>query len=114
MVYNIIYEHQPLTISEMIRYASNRVTNTGSFTGRISELQEMDLIYIHHEGPCPITGRNVIFWATTNNLPKKIERKMTKKEKVNFVLRDLKVLYKTCNAEQREIVQKAANMVNSI
>ena len=84
-VYDIIYQHQPITISQMIRIAASEVTNTGSFTGRISELERMGLIYSVKEDECPVTGRNVIFWGTTDNLPAPLEKKPTKTE----IIRDL-------------------------
>jgi hypothetical protein len=79
-VYDIIYNNGPITISQMIRIAAKDVTNTGSFTGRISELERMGLIYNHHVGACPVTGRDVIFWVTTNCLPRTYQKQETKTE----------------------------------
>lgn len=33
-----------------------------SITPRVKELREKKLVGVDHEEPCPITGRNTIFW----------------------------------------------------
>lgn len=99
-VYDIIYRNGPITISQMIRIASKDVTNTGSFTGRISELERMGLIGQHHIGPCPVTGREVIFWVTTDCLPKTYEKPETKSE-----------IIKRLEKENKELQEKYMNLV---
>lgn len=74
-VYDVIYEHGPITISQILQHLVKYTRNTGSFTGRISELERMQAIRSIKEGTCPITGRNVNFWITTNNRPKEIKKK---------------------------------------
>jgi hypothetical protein len=109
-VYEIIYKNQPITISQMIREASRSVTNTGSFTGRISELKKMDMIYEHHEGPCPVTGRNVIFWATTDSLPKKLEKEPTRTERKKLIIKMLREIYP--KYPDKEIIKNIAREVS--
>lgn len=75
-VYDLIYEHQPINISQLILKAQNveAFVNTGSISGRISELVEAGVIYEKFTGACPITGHNTIFWATNDSLPNKIKK----------------------------------------
>jgi predicted transcriptional regulator len=102
-VYDIIYKNQPITISEIIRRASREVTNTGSFTGRISELERMGVIESAYEGDCPITGRNVNFWVTTNELPKKLEKEKTKTEIIKELIEDRDYWKSECLKVRKEL-----------
>lgn len=91
-VYNIIYMHGPITISQMIRLAAKDVTNTGSFTGRMSELERMGLIGQHHIGPCPVTGREVIFWVTTDCLPQDYQKPESKSDVIRRLEKEIELL----------------------
>jgi len=115
-VYDIIYLYQPITISEMIRKVSSTVTNTGSFTGRISELKDMGVIYEVKEGECPVTGRTVIFWGTTDMLPKKYVVPPSKKEKKKAIIGQLRDLYIGLPNKEIRLVLKdqLANIVKAI
>lgn len=73
-VYEIIAKYGPINCRQIINWASKgSVTNTGAFSGRLSELEKLGVIAEHHQGKCPITGHRTIFWVTTGKLPEKWE-----------------------------------------
>jgi len=88
-VYDIIYKNQPITIANMIKIATSeiKILNTGSLTGRISELERAGVITPLRTGECPITGNNVFFWATTDELPVKVKKKITNSDKIKMIER---------------------------
>jgi hypothetical protein len=94
LVYETIVQHGPVSISEILQYAAQEKRNTGSLTGRISELERMGVIKDSYRGPCPVTGNNVIFWVATNELPVKLVKEVPLKEKLAkaFKAIDLTVL----------------------
>ena len=79
-VYQIIFEHGPVNCRQIIEIASRgNVTNTGAFSGRLSELERLGVIESHSVGPCPITGHETIFWVTTDQMPAKFEKEIKTK-----------------------------------
>lgn len=74
-VYEIIFKNGPVNCRQIIEIASKgNVTNTGAFSGRLSELEKLGVIAEHHTGPCPITGHETVFWIATEKLPVKWEK----------------------------------------
>lgn len=83
-VYDMIYRHQPVNISQLIEIAKDdgtQIINTGSISGRISELVDRGVIEEDHTAPCPMTGRNTVFWKITPRIPKEPKRKLTAYER---------------------------------
>lgn len=77
VVYECIYNHQPLTQSEAWSFLkiSHGIKSGQNITPRFAELKNHGVITESGVRPCKITGRNCIEWQTTNNLPIKFERK---------------------------------------
>ena len=71
-VYDLIFQHGPVNISQLIKISEgggSGIINTGSISGRISELVDRGVIEEDYTGKCPLTGRQTIFWRITNSLP---------------------------------------------
>jgi hypothetical protein len=78
-VYQMVFKHGPMTGNQIIELAPHK--NSGAYTTRLSELRELGCVYEVKVAPCPVTGRNVIWWDVTANLPREI--KTLKKPKDN-------------------------------
>jgi predicted transcriptional regulator len=78
-VYEEIHKFQPISINKLIMNLSRPGLNTGSITGRISELQRLGVIEPWGTEIAP-TGHEVILWKTTGNLPGKIPQKKTRRQ----------------------------------
>ena len=57
------------------RYATSKHSET--IRNRITELKEMGVICENGVVDCQFTGRSVMSFCTTNNLPEKLEKKET-------------------------------------
>lgn len=60
-----------MTANEVFEQLNLKTNQSGRFT----EMLEMGVIQEVGERVCSITGRNVILWDVTDQLPKKKERK---------------------------------------
>lgn len=69
--YEILYKWGPLTAAQVCGHAQE-LYGSGSyrdFHKRLSELRDAGVIYEMGETTCPTTGRHVILWDVTSNLP---------------------------------------------
>lgn len=73
-VYNVLYHHGPLTGAQ-ISQRSGRSSVSETVRNRLTELRNMGVVKEVDVVPCPITGRNVILWDVTKNMPTKLEVK---------------------------------------
>tara|TARA_R100000541_G_scaffold13397_1_gene22359 strand:+ start:762 stop:1160 length:399 start_codon:yes stop_codon:yes gene_type:complete len=73
----------PCTTSEAIS-----AINTSSFGigSRFTELRDMNVIYEVGSRKCSVTGRNVIEWDLTGNMPVKHKKKIGKPRNINKVI----------------------------
>ena len=98
-VYKALLSTAPCTSSEAIR---NAQTSFGVFgvSSRFTELRDVGVIYEKDVRKCTVTGRNVIEWDLTDNLPNnnKLQR-ITKKDKKENALNCLRELYKKVNSK---------------
>lgn len=81
-VYQILYKYGPVTAAQVVEIARNKmkVSNSGNFATRLSELRRMGVAFEVKTGPCPLTGRNVIHWDVNGELPAPLVKKKTHKE----------------------------------
>jgi len=95
-VYDIFYHNQrPLTGAEVSQiYKANYPSSQHSETirNRITELKEMGLLCESGNVDCSFTGRSVMSFMTTNNLPEKLEKKETLNQKLDKILEEIKLL----------------------
>jgi hypothetical protein len=85
-VYEEIFKFQPISINQLIMNLSRPGLNTGSITGRISELQKLGVIEAWGTEIAG-TGHEVILWRTTDSLPGKLPKKPTRKQLEMEILR---------------------------
>lgn len=86
-VYEYIYRHQPCTINQMLADLAKPGQNTGSLTGRISDLSRMGAIRVAGKVKASSTGHNVYLWEVTGRLPEKLKKTETKAEAIARLLK---------------------------
>jgi hypothetical protein len=76
----------PLTANETFQkmYSGNTGPHNAASNSaaRFSELRATGAIYEMGEKICSVTGKNVILWAITGDLPKKLPRKTSTSQKI--------------------------------
>ena len=107
-VFDIFYENpQGLTGSQVSEiYRSKHPTSKHSETirNRITELCEMGVIVEMGAVECEYTKRKVMKWCCIDKMPIPLEKKQTKKEKIQEILDDVTSLGKTLKSEEDKIV----------
>jgi len=83
VVYEYLYRNGPATAGELMqKYRNQRpdatVTMTMNMVRRLSELQELGVVYEVMRRPCEVTGRNCIVWDVTSGIPIEPEKKKSK------------------------------------
>lgn len=76
-VYEILVDHGPLTgaeVSQRIRQKHGRSTVSETVRNRLTELRDLGVVREVGQKPCPITGRTVIVWDVTKNLPEQTKK----------------------------------------
>ena len=115
-VLKIIAENGPLTGAQVSRlHGQIHGTNTVSETvrNRITELCDYGVVEEKDKGPCPITGREVIIWDLTGNMPvkpKKITFRERKKEILNDIIALGEKLPMTYKGDLRKIYHKLKDL----
>ena len=113
-VYDALYISAPCTSSEAIR---NAKTTFGVFgvSSRFTELRDLGVIYEKGIKKCSVTGRNVIEWDLTDNLPIKIKSSnKTKKQRINDAINSFRDLYKNKNNSTSDDWKIVADLIKII
>lgn len=79
-VYDILYQHGPLTGGEVASYMKSIHGVRGfseSVRNRLTELREMGAAREVGETSCPVTGNQVILWDVTGDLPRQIDKSVS-------------------------------------
>lgn len=105
-VYELVYEHGPISGNELIYYADKkyRFINSGIFVTRLSELERVGAIEVVGEKIDPKTGRQVLLWDVTGKLPhvpKPKSRLEKLKERKDKIVMTLSQLEKQIKVEER-------------
>jgi hypothetical protein len=86
-VYNIIYNGGSLTAAEigkaMGSYTTALHTAIRNIHARLTELRDMGAIYEKSLRVCTVTGKTVIEWAITGDMPQKLPKRKTKTQIIN-------------------------------
>lgn len=94
-VYEILYENpQGLTgtqVSEIFKEKYPSAKHSETIRNRITELHDMGVVVDMGVVKCEFTNRKVIKWCTSDNLPFKLGKKLTLKEKVDEILENIKL-----------------------
>ena len=111
-VYEAIFKAAPCTTNEALMFIHSGSHGVGS---RTTELRELGVIYEKGVKKCLVTGRSVIEWDLTDNLPKDIKLKTnTKKSRVNDAFNAFKELYNNRNLSTLEDWKIVANLIKKI
>lgn len=74
-VYEVLYQHGPLTGREVNKIlATARGNNSSTFIGRLSELRDLGIVYECGEKFDSETNQTVLLWDVTDKLPIKLEK----------------------------------------
>lgn len=77
-VYDLLFKNGFSTGSELAKLYkekySRETPNQSNVLTRLGELLDMDVAYEVRTQKCSVTGRNVIVWGVTGNLPIKLEK----------------------------------------
>jgi len=110
-VYEAIFKNAPCSASEIFNVKNLKTNQSGRFT----ELRDLGVIYEKGIKKCSVTGKNVIEWDLTDNLP--INSKVitnTKKDRVEDTLIAFRDLYKNKHNSVIQDWKKVANLIKSI
>ncbi len=87
-VYKWLYENGPATAKEVAigckENSDHNLDFGGTYTCRLTELREQGCIRELGKTVCKYTGRNVILWDVTGDLPKKPVKKLSNKRKLEI------------------------------
>lgn len=79
--YKLLYEYGPMSANELFHKAKEVYNNANlrdTYHQRLSELKEQNVCIEVDKRDCKITGREVLIWDVTNNLPTKFSRSKSK------------------------------------
>jgi hypothetical protein len=119
-VYDIIYKYGSMTGAEVsnmhkIKFGTIGSTVSETIRNRITELRDMGVVRELGTTKCPITNNTVILWDVTSNLPKKLKKRLSKKEKKELILADIEVFYKKItDKEIRKEIRAIKKQVKNI
>jgi hypothetical protein len=93
MTYNAMLYSAPCTAGELQEFIEKNNIAVKHAWKLLSQLRDLGVVYEKRERLCSITGRNVIEWDLTDELPTNTKMP-TKKDRVNNSLEGLRKLYK--------------------
>jgi len=112
-VYEWLYDNGPATAQEITTGLAKGSQDHGSFSTRLSELRNQGVVRECGIVISKTTGRKVIEWDVTDNLPKDIKPATNrKKERASNALNALRDLYK--NKDLDEKWKEVANLIKEI
>lgn len=116
-VYSIIYNGGIMSGSEVSKEYKKMYSASGyseSIRNRITELVQQGVVEEVSTGECPITKNTVLLFRTTNNLPVKIPKKESKKNRVDNTLEAFRELYRKKASSSDEDWKKVADLIKQI
>lgn len=115
-VYEILLENGALTgteVSILFKKKFNASSHSEGIRNRLTELLDRGVIYEKGIVTCKTTNRKVSLWDLTDNLPKDITDKPSRKQlRTNQALEALRELYK--NRESLEKWKEVAELIKKI
>ena len=113
-VYQAIFRKAPCTSSEAMQGLLNAGNVLSQSRARFTELRELGVIYEVRERKCRITGRVVIEWDLTDNLPTRTKPINTKKNRANHAIAALRELYKNRSLSNAQDWKNVADLIRKI
>jgi hypothetical protein len=110
-VFDIFYQNpQGLTGAEVSEiYKKNNPTSQHSETirNRITELVQMGVLAELDVVECQFSKRKVMKWCCIDKMPIPLEKKLTKKEKINEILEEITKFGLSLKSEEEKIVLRS-------
>ena len=107
-VFDIFYQNpQGLTgaeVSEIYRKENPTSQHSETIRNRITELVQMGVLAEVGVVECQFSKRNVMKWCCIDKMPIPLEKKLTRKEQVNEILKDITVFGTSLKSEEDKIV----------
>jgi Fe2+ or Zn2+ uptake regulation protein len=107
-VFDIFYENpQGLTgaeVSDIYRKKHPTSQHSETIRNRITELVQMGVLSEIGVVECQFSKRSVTKWCCIDKMPIPLEKKQTKKEKIQEILEDITSLGKALQSEEEKIV----------
>ena len=101
-VYDFIFHNQPVSLNTIIAALSRPGFNTGSYSGRISELERLGVIEPQGQIVAPQTKHIVLLWVTTDNLPGVLPKFESKADIIKRQAKEIERLQRDLVVSQEE------------
>jgi hypothetical protein len=113
--YGALINSAPCTAGELQEYIEKNQIKVKHSWKLLSQLRDLGVVYETKERQCKVSGRTVIEWDLTNNLPNKEKiTSDTKKERLKNALDALRNLYKKRNSAIDDDWKNVANLIKKI
>ena len=113
--YNAMLYSAPCTAGELQEYIEKNHIQVKHSWKLLPQLRDLGVVYEKRERPCSVTGRIVIEWDLTDELPSsKKAPSTTKKDRVNNSLDALRELYKNKRTATDNDWKNVANLIKAI
>ena len=107
-IYDIVFKHGPMTSNETFDYSLLKGVDgyRHNANARMTELRDVGVVQELGTTICSKTGRTVILWDVTDNLPTKLSltKKKGKKEKIKDAMLMIKDLGESLASEADKVV----------
>lgn len=112
---NAMLYSAPCTAGELQSYIDKNGIKVKHAWKLLSQLRDFGVVYEKTERKCNVTGRVVIEWDLTDNLPiKPTITSNTKKQRIEDTLNALRELYKIKDTSTLNDFKKVADLIKSI
>lgn len=109
-----VLELAPCTGTELGDHMLKKYNINGSWRV-LTHLRDVGILYETGTRKCTVTGREVLEWDLTDNLPTKVKPIVnTKKNRIKTALSELRVLYKNKETATDEDWINVANVIKKI
>lgn len=108
VVYETLFKHGPLTgaqVADLIKNQDPNVPHSETIRNRLGELRDQGVVKELGTTACPLTGRRVILWDVTGNLPSKKLTKRSSSQKLS----DLKSAVVELRSAQKLYMENRGN-----
>lgn len=114
--YDLLYKYGPCTANELFRFGKRSNINQANVGTRLGELRDMGVVRELDKRECEVTLMKCIVWDVTDKMPLRPPKKLTKAEKKELVLSELRDLYsrESTGTTTKKALTKIANMIKEI
>lgn len=114
--YDLLYKYGPCTANELLQYGKRSNINQANVTTRLGELRDMGVVRELDKRECEVTLMKCLVWDVTDKKPIKAPKKLTKAQKKDLVLSELRELYskESTGTQTKKAITRIANMIKEI